>query len=103
MGRPSTSSSAREQRVRLHTRGFESCAVWCPPWADLGPLEELFDHPGRANARAFVSELLAACLVPARRPREVAALPERDRARLRLALVAACGRQREWRKLTART
>lgn len=88
-----------EQRVRLRNRGFESCVVRCPSWADLGPLEWLFLRPARVSARQFVSEMLGACLVPAWRPGEVEALPESDRARLRLALVAACGREREWRKL----
>lgn len=88
-----------EQAVRLRSAGFESCVARCPTRTRGGALEWFFVHPAHANVSAFVSELLAACLVPARRPREVAALPESDRARLRLAVVAVCGREREWRKL----
>lgn len=87
-----------QQPVQLRTPGFESSVVRCPTLTD-DSVERFLRCPARASACAFVTELLAVCLAPARRPREVAALPESDRARLRLALVAASGREREWRKL----
>ena len=68
-------------------------------WGEDDSLAWFFQHPARVNPSAFVTALLAACLVPARRLAEVAALPEPDRARLRRAVIAVCGREREWRAL----
>jgi hypothetical protein len=83
----------------LRTAGFESCIVRCPSSIDLDPLRWFFEHPERAGARGFVSEVLGLALAPPRRTGDVEMLMEPDRARLRLALVAACGCEREWRKL----
>ena len=85
--------------ARLRSAGFESCVVRSPMWTGDDSLDWFFRHPARVNASVFVSAVLAACLKPARRRGEVEALPQSDRARLRLALVRACGREREWRKL----
>ena len=92
-------SPPAERTVRLRSSGFESSVVRSPMWGEDDSLAWFFQHPARVNPSAFVTALLAACLVPARRPAEVAALPEPDRARLRRAVIAVCGREREWRGL----
>jgi hypothetical protein len=58
-----------------------------------------FRHPARVSASTLVTEVIAASLVPPRRAHDVARLPEHERARLRVAVIAACGREREWRRL----
>jgi hypothetical protein len=88
-----------ERTVRLRSSGFESSVVRSPTWSEDDSLAWFFQHPARVNPSAFATALLAACLVPARRPSEVAAVPESDRARLRRAVIAVCGRKREWRGL----
>jgi hypothetical protein len=85
--------------VNLRTPGFESRELRYPSWSAELDLRRFYAHPARANASAFVDELLAACLVPRAHPREVAALPETDRARLRRALVAVCSFDVDWRRL----
>lgn len=85
--------------VRLRSPGFESSVVTPPLWGEGSSLAWFLQHPARASPTAFVTALLATCLVPTRRQAEVAALPESDRAALRRAMIAACGREREWHRL----
>jgi hypothetical protein len=88
-----------ERTVHLRTSGFESCTVRAPSWDVHGSLDWYFRHPARVSASTFVTEVIAASLVPARRAHDVARLAQRERARLRVAVIAACGREREWRRL----
>jgi hypothetical protein len=88
-----------ERTVRLRTSGFESCTVRAPSWDVHESLDWYFRHPARVSASTFVTEVITASLVPARPAHDVARLAERERARLRVAVIAACGREREWRRL----
>ena len=88
-----------EETVRLRTSGLESATVRSPSIDVLRALRWHYRRRSRASAPAYVNQLLAACLDPPRRPREIAALPESDRARLRHALVLACGNRRKWKAL----
>lgn len=85
--------------MRLRNRGFESVVVRSVTWTAEHSLASFHRRPSRANAAAFVDELIAACVVPRLQPRDVAALGDGDRARLRRAVVNACGRGAEWRRL----
>lgn len=88
-----------ERTVHLRTPGFESCTVRAPSWDVHDSLDWYFRHPARVSASTFVTAVIAASLVPARRAHDVARLAERERARLRVAVIAACGREWEWRRL----
>lgn len=87
------------QPLGLRTPGFESCVIEPPSWLSEDALRSFYDRPARANAFAFVNELLATCVEPRRRPGEFAALPDDDRARLRRLLVVVCKREKQWRSL----
>ena len=89
----------RQREVRLRTRGFESVAVRVPSLAAERELGDFYARPGRANTFAFVNELLAGCVEPPHCAAGFAALPESERAQLRLAVVAVCELQRSWRAL----
>lgn len=85
--------------VQMRSRGFESCVVQRPRQASERALARHYARPVSASASAFVDELLAGCLLPQRRPSEISALPELDRARLRRSVVAICDLHASWRAL----
>lgn len=89
----------RQREVRLHTRGFKSVLVRAPAMAVEQELHRFYARPVRANASAFVNDLLAGCVEPTRRPCEFAALPEAERAQLCLALIGVCNLGASWRSL----
>lgn len=83
--------------VRLAARGFESSKICLPTVGLDRRLGWAYAHPTRAPATAFVDAVVAGCLRPRRTVAEVAALPESDRARLRLALVRLSKSEGPWR------
>lgn len=85
--------------VLLGAPGFDSSVIGPPTFAVERTVRGALSHPARADARWFVSTLLAGCLVPSRRVSEIEDLTEPDRARLRRALVDACEERRCWRAL----
>ena len=89
----------RTVHVSLHTPGFDASEIAPPTFVVERVVRAALTHPARANARRFVSTLLAGCLAPSHRASEIEALAEPDRARLRLALVDACQERRCWRAL----
>jgi hypothetical protein len=88
------------QPIHLRAHGFESATVTAPDSAyEHRRLRRFYGSPLRANSSSFTDELVAMCLAPRRRPSEVTALSKVDRSRLRHAVIAACGRKRQWRAL----
>jgi hypothetical protein len=87
------------RQVVVVVRGFESFSIAAPAAVVESRLWSWFERPLRADTRRFVDELIAGSLRPRVRAHEVAALPERVRARLRLALVDALGERSRWRSL----
>lgn len=91
--------TTREELIRLRSAGFESCAVAAPDWLDERSLCRFYRHPTRADAHAFVDELIGLCSTPSLRAEQLAALSPVDRARLRRAIVSVCGHESQWRAL----
>lgn len=89
-----------ETTVRLRDAGFES-SVRALSCVDERPLSHFYRRAARANTTAFGDHLLGLCLDPRRPPTEIAALSEPDRAHLRRAVVAVCGKKAlaRWRAL----
>ncbi|HTD08808.1 MAG TPA: hypothetical protein VK680_07940 [Solirubrobacteraceae bacterium] len=87
------------QAVSLTTAGFESVEIERPSGAVEARLRPAFARPGSANARWFVSTLLAGCLAPHRSVRMIETLEQRERALLRRAVIDVCEEQASWRLL----
>ncbi len=85
--------------VSLSAAGFEPLEIRRPSATVTTRLRPAVRHPARANARRFVSTLLAGCLTPRQSAGVIEALGERDRAVLRRALVEVCEEQAPWRAL----
>lgn len=88
-----------EQRVRLRSAGFESCVVTPPEFVAELRLAGHYRHPWRTRASVFVDELLTLTVEPALTAAQARTLPGDDRARLRRAVVATYGCERDWRAL----
>jgi hypothetical protein len=80
--------SVGEQHLAVRTPGFESCTQGPLAWADERALVRFYRRGPRADAHAFVNELLAVSLSTRPRPADIASLPDHERARLRCAFIA---------------
>ena len=70
-----------------------------PEIEEEATLRDYYERASRANARAFVDDLLALAVSPPLTGAELSALPDRDRARLRNAVAVAAGRRKQWCRL----